>query len=97
VGVGKVEGAHIAEVVGGEAAPEACGEVGGQALEELNAIAGAGVAALLDLDQPAADLLVGDGHDGVDAAGSGATGGVQECGDIGEDGVVVRRIVRRDG
>ena len=84
----EVESPHQGDIGLGEATAVSGGEVVGQPLPKPFAIGGADLAALLELDDAAADLPVSGGEDGVDGLGGGVACSVEQLGDPGEDLVI---------
>lgn len=78
----QIEAAHLREIAPTETAPELPGQIGTQALDQVFAIGGSALPALLKLDDTPPDLPVAGGHQCVDAARGGALGMLQQCDDI---------------
>ena len=88
----EVEGPHQGDIGLGEAAAVSGGEVIGEPLPEPFAVGGPDLAALLELDDAAADFPVSGGEDGVDGLGRGVASSAEQLGDAGQDLVVAGRF-----
>ena len=79
VPVREIERPHLEEVALAEPAPEARGQVVGQAADEFLAVLRAAFAALLVHHDPSADLPVRSGHHGVDGARRRTSRLLEQC------------------
>jgi len=90
----EIELPEASEVESRKATTKPGGQVVGQPLEHFFAIFGAGLASLLELDDPAPDIPIGRRHERVDGASAGPARGFQQLADAAEQ---VRIGARRHG
>jgi hypothetical protein len=75
---------HALQVANGKAAPQSCGEVAGQTLQQLLAVSCPLGTALLEFHNAPTDLPIGRRHERIDGAGAGTSSSLQQSTDTAE-------------
>ncbi len=74
--------AHLPQVLTTESTAKPPGQIDGKTLDQGLPVSRSILSALLELDDAPADLPIGGGHQRVEAAGGGTTGGFQQGDDV---------------